>query len=34
MAQLISIQERGEIEGGWQAGVRFNNGRADQHDQC
>jgi tetratricopeptide (TPR) repeat protein len=26
MAQLISIQERGEIEGGWQAVVRFNNG--------
>src|ERR1700726_4285571 len=26
MAQLIIIQERGEIEGGWQAVVRFNNG--------
>src|SRR3984893_13965169 len=26
MAQLISIQERGEIEGGWQAVMRFNNG--------
>ena len=26
MAQLITIQDRGEIEGGWQAGVRFNNG--------
>src|SRR5579859_7642817 len=26
MAQFISIQERGEIEGGWQAVVRFNNG--------
>ncbi len=26
MAQLISIQERGEIEGGWSAVVRFNNG--------
>ena len=24
MAQLITIQERGEIEGGWQAVVRFN----------
>lgn len=26
MAQFISIQERGEIKGGWQAMVRFNNG--------
>jgi tetratricopeptide (TPR) repeat protein len=27
MAQLISIQERGEVEGGWQVVVRFNNGQ-------
>src|ERR1700680_5248375 len=27
MAQLISIQERGEREGGWQAVVRFNYGQ-------